>query len=574
MLKQPITVYSNWMSCGPGSDFSELTEEVALMQLDHFLHIRHLGLKMDYCLMERDWFDRKGGYRAWKKPGWAAGPQRWLQRCIGNNVKPGLWIRGNMLDDMQPESEWRTSLNWSLTAMCLFDGGYLNHFLDTLEFWYGKGIRLFKIDEMDFTAATPEMEADLTPSEIWTANCSAFREGLKDLRTRCPSMVLLAGEGFLQKPPGEYRVSPGELPPFRKCGDARWQEVFDAQCACEQLPSTLPMSQFWRALETHTDQKINEWKANGFALAQIANSGFSVGNSNAIFNRGMRAWKSAALLALARGGWALFIQGDLREMDDEKVQWLIAVQLVYTNLLKTGETLAFGGTPGRGEPYGYASMTDYGAWITVVNPSQSVAKLALPIDDLPPGVAEQVRVHFCDLGFLPTMKDEEIILAPEQMALVGAGKLAGEEYELGYEEDVKVPTSIAPIHAESTPIEGGVRLVVQYLPRSGSLRFVLRQFDAANGHLRPSAPGAKSPLLRISATIGDKGIALTRSPASDPWCGCGWLVAECKLPKSRDKGPLVVDFTSHEPGVILKANIYSAQYQSGEMPEKPRVTIA
>lgn len=555
------------MAYETASGHADLTEELTLEQLEHFLRLRRKGLRLEYYLMGKFWDDRHGGHRIWRKKGWPNGANTWLRKCVENNVKPGLWLCGNTLGRLEPLPEWNDSLNWPLTAMCLFEGGYLDHFLRTLEFWHHRGVRLFKIDGMDFSAATFEMEKVMLPTEIWMANCAAFSEALRNFRAVHQDVVLIAGNGFAQKPVEEYPVSPGENPPFRKYGDSRWLEVFAAQSVCEPEPSRSPLANFWRSLEVRTDQKIAEWQANGFPLTRLLNSGFSIGDSETIFYRKTEAWKSAALLALSRGGWANLYQGDLALIDGEQVDWLVAVQNVYFSLQKGARLFAFGGMPETGAAYGYAAVNLHGAWLTVVNSSQDFVEIPIPLEAFVDTENTMARVHFCDTGFLPVIENGCIRLGPEQMALVGIGKLAGEEYEMGFEEDVKIPLQTDSLKAEFEEFSGRLRALVRNPPETGTVRVLIRQFDAISGrvYFRKEAPArsllAKQKDENVNASIRamqngrEIPVRILRGANS-----CGWTVGELDLTEETAGEPLMIEYFTPEHGVVLRGDVYAVSY--------------
>lgn len=90
MLEGPICIYDNWSAYDELSDIIELTEELALRELDELLRLMRSGVKLDYYLMDAFGYDPDGGYRTWRKPRWPDGPDRWLNRCLEHEVKPVL----------------------------------------------------------------------------------------------------------------------------------------------------------------------------------------------------------------------------------------------------------------------------------------------------------------------------------------------------------------------------------------------------------------------------------------------------------------------------------------------------
>jgi hypothetical protein len=97
MIKHPVSIYINWAAYDELSDNVELTETLAVRQLDELVRLRGLGVRFDYYLMDAFWYAPDGAYRTWRQPHWPDGPDRWLARCRAAGVKPGLWVTANTL---------------------------------------------------------------------------------------------------------------------------------------------------------------------------------------------------------------------------------------------------------------------------------------------------------------------------------------------------------------------------------------------------------------------------------------------------------------------------------------------
>ena len=166
VIPDPISVYDNWAAYDELSDNVPLTEELSLKELSNVIRLRRDGVRFDYYVMDAFWFDPDTGYRTWKKPNWPDGPDRWIKMCRKNGIKPGLWFSTNMLVHLKAVPKWHDSLNKDGTEMSMFEGGFLPDFMDVLQFWYDRGIRMFLFDFADMTAATPQSEAVLTQEEI------------------------------------------------------------------------------------------------------------------------------------------------------------------------------------------------------------------------------------------------------------------------------------------------------------------------------------------------------------------------------------------------------------------------
>jgi hypothetical protein len=240
LLRDPIWVYNDWSAYDELSDYIPLTEELAMRELDQILRLRKLGVHFDYYMMDAFWFAKDGAYRTFRAPDWPRGPDAWIAKCRANSILPGLWFGANGLVKIDAAPEWRDSLNAKGSAMSFYEGGFLPHFMDTLQIWYGRGIRMFEFDFADFDVATPAAEKSQTRAEIRSRNEQAFREALKKFRLKNPDIVLVAFNGF----GGDMESTAGPFP-FRHPVDLRWLEVFDsiytrAPPTCPKLISGAP----------------------------------------------------------------------------------------------------------------------------------------------------------------------------------------------------------------------------------------------------------------------------------------------------------------------------------------------
>jgi hypothetical protein len=95
VIQKPVSVYINWSAYDELSDNVELTEALALRQLEQLLRWRSLGARLDYYLVDAFWYSRDSGFREFRKPNWPDGPDRFLERCLVNDVKRGLWLPTN-----------------------------------------------------------------------------------------------------------------------------------------------------------------------------------------------------------------------------------------------------------------------------------------------------------------------------------------------------------------------------------------------------------------------------------------------------------------------------------------------
>lgn len=551
-------VYNDWSSYDELSDNVPLTEQLAIKELDELLRLRRSGVRFDYYVMDAFWFAKDGGYRTWRKSTWPEGPNRWLQRCRDNGIKPGLWFGTNLLVQLDAAPEWKESLNKKGDAMCFFQGGFLPHFMQTLQMWYDRGFRLFKFDFVDFTAAPPDVEASTPKEEIRTRNETAFRDALKKFREKNPGVVLVAFNGF----GGDLEMTTGPFP-FRSPTDLRWLTVFDSMYSGDPRPSDVPMMNFWRSQDVYSDHMVRRFEDSGLPLERIDSTSVMYGTTGTIYYRRTNAWKSGLLLMLSRGGWVNTIHGNLELIDDSKAAWMAKVFQLYLRMEALGRTKTFGGIPGEVQPYGFASLDADGALYTAVNPTQAFREIELPRLSQQQVRSGQGRILFRDAGFRPELSSNSIRLGPEQMAVIGFGKYARAEYDLGIEEDVVVPTSIEPVTAAferrgSHVIEGSI-----VAPAGGRLRIVMQQFTP-DGYIRRTWAGGPPKgehmgrVLKIEVSQRGRPIPVRINYDKVIWSGLSWGVGEVE--GFAPEVPILIRCTSAEKDEVkLEAKVYQVR---------------
>ena len=375
-LKEPIAVYNDWSAYDELSDKIPLTEELAMQLLDDVIRLKKDGVRIDYYVMDAFWFDVDGGYRTWNKKNWPNGPGRWLKACKAAGVKPGLWFSTNLIKAggrpmLHVIPEWQASVTSDDATLSLFEGGYLNHLMETLQYYADMGFKMFKFDFAYFDAATASAKGNTLPAEIEERNKTAFIQAIKKFRAKNPEILFIGYNGF----GGDMENTTA---PFRKTIDPRWLEIFDTLYSGDPRISDVPMMNFWRSEDLYSDHMVRQFAFNGLPLSRIDNCAFMIGKTGTCYKRGIAAWKGALILTLARGGWLNVYHGNLELINDKDAVWFAKVQKIYMQLQRHGQTSTFGAIPGTGMPYGYFSTTAGGGLFTVVNPSQSIQDIKLP----------------------------------------------------------------------------------------------------------------------------------------------------------------------------------------------------
>jgi hypothetical protein len=563
LAAEPIVVYNNWSAYDELSDNIPLTEQLTMKELDEILRLRRLGVRFDYYTIDAFWFDPDGGYRTWRKPNWPNGPDAWIRKCRENGILPGLWFSTNTLVKINAAPEWRDSLNENKGAMSFSEGGFLPNFMETLQYWYDRGIRIYKFDFVDFGAATPETAKTKSPQEIRMQNENAFREALLKFRTRNPDVVLVAFNGF----GGDVESTAGAFP-FQHPVDLRWLEVFDSMYSGDPRPSDVPEMNFWRSMDIYSDHMVRRYEQSFLPLERIDSTGFMLGNTGTIYYRKTNAWKGALILMMARGGWVNTVYGSLEFLSDDDARWFAKVQSLYMPLEGEGRTKTFGGIPGNVEPYGFGSLDGEGSVYVAVNPVQSIEDIPLPRLSHEQSTLSGGRILFRDAGFEPHLAGDKIKLGPGEMAVVGFGKFASPKFDLGVQEDVKIPRKIAPLPAVfSTKGKNSIQAEIT-VPAQGDLRIVMQQRSAKDGSLARSWKGGPpngtnmGKVFVLKASQEGKPVPVEINYDKVIWSGLSWAVGEIHQGAVKPGVPLEIECSSAEQDfpVQLEGKVFVVEY--------------
>lgn len=561
LLPDPISIYNNWSSYDELSDNIPLTEDLAMHELRELIRLRKLGIRFDYYMMDAFWFDQDGAYRTWRKPNWPNGPAQWIRTCQENGIKPGMWFSSNTLVKINAAPPWRDSLNKNGSAMSFFEGGFLPDFMQTLQYWHDQGIRMFKFDFVDFTAATPKTEATLSKDEIIRRNTDAFRNALAAFRAKNPDVVIEGFNGF-----GGTLDSTSYPFPFKDPVDLRWLSVLDAQYSGDPRPGDVPEMNFWRAMDIYSDHQVRRFEEAGLPLERIDSTGFMVGKTGTIYYRGMHAWKGALILMMARGGWMNTTHGNLELITNQDAHWFSRVQSLFLHLQSEGRIKSFGGIPGESQPYGFTGLDGAGGVYVVVNPAQKIATLKLPLVSQAQSPLGSGRLLFRDAGFTPVLHGDSITLGPGEMAMIGFGKYATSAYEFGVQDDVVIPRSIRAVAADFHETGKGKIEATIEAPAGGDIRMIMQQ-HAPDGSLRRTWAGgppkgtSMGKVFLFRAEQDGRELPIRQNYDRVIWAGLSWAVGEISEKDLRPGKPLKLTFQSTEKDPItLTGQLYLVRY--------------
>jgi hypothetical protein len=562
IARDPIWVYNDWSAYDELSDRIPLTEELALRELTEVARLQGLGVHFDYYMMDAFWFAPDGGYRKWRTPNWPNGPDRWIAECHRQGIMPGMWFGSNALVKIDPAPKWRDSLNEKQTAMSFYEGGFLPDLMESLQYWYDHGIRMFEFDFADFSAATPEATKNQAPSEIRAHNESAFREALKNFRAKNPDIVLEAFNGF----GGDVDSTVGPFP-FRNPIDLRWLEAFDALYAGDPRPSDVPTINFWRSVDIYSDHMVRRFEQSYLPLERIDTTAFMIGNTGTNYYRKTAAWQGSLLLTAARGGWINTVHGNLEFLGDKNARWFAKLQSLFAPLQAAGRTKTFGGLPGNVEPYGYASINSQGTVYTVVNPAQQIRDIELPVISRLQPPYDNGRILFRDAGFDPVLKDRTITVGPEQLAVVGYGGYANPNWDLGVQEDVRIPSTIRQLQVKFEPRGQNVIETTVSVPAQGDLRIVVQQYGQ-DGDIERSWPGGPpngttvDRVLTLHAIADGKELPVAISYDKMIWSGLSWAAGEIRHDDLGSREAVIIRCSSAEKNaMVLDGRVYCVDYK-------------
>lgn len=557
--KEPVFIYNNWSAYDELSDNKPQTEELAMRELNEIIRLKKQGVQIGYYVMDAFWFELWGGYRVWHKQHWPNGPDKWLETCKQNNIKPGMWFSTNLISThsgrfLEVIPEWKDSLGTDPNIMCLFDGGYLPHLAKTLQMWYDKGVRLFKFDFAYFEAVTPAMKDKFTKEEIIEKNKVAFMQMLQDFRKKNPDVLITGYNGFGGDMENTYKPF-SKTPPI----DQRWLDTFDTLYCGDPRFSDVPMMNIWRSQDNYSDHQISAFKAYGMPIRRIDNCAFMIGETGTCYYRADHCWKGMLILELARGGWVNVYHGNLELLSDEDGKWFAKVQAMYHGLQKQDSTVTFGEIPGKGKPYGFKSSDSKGIVCTVINPSQSMATVELP-------GSGKSQLLYADGGFHPKLNGNSIVLGPEQLAVVGFDEYANERYNFGRDNTINIPVAIEKVESSFAPAEKNT-IKANVKPVKGrNMRIVYQQYYK-NGDPCRSWPGAPpdgkkvSEVIRIEASQDGKAIPVHIEYDKMIWSGLSWGVGELKQGSFDHSKPLQITCsTSEKDELNLKAEVYAVSY--------------
>jgi hypothetical protein len=144
---------------------------------------------------------------------------------------------------------------------------------------------------------------------------------------------------------------------------------------------------------------------------------------------------------------------------------------------------------------------------------------------------------------------------------------ADAQFDLGIQDDVRIPNSIVPLAAQIEAAGKNSITVTIQPPARGDVRIVLQQKDA-DGNIRRSWPGAPpvgksiGTVLVLRAEQNGKSVPIEVDYDRVVWSGLSWAVGEINHAAYAQNAPLKITCSSMEKEpMTLDANAFVVEYQ-------------
>jgi hypothetical protein len=519
---EPLSIYVTWAAHDQLSDTVKLTEALSLKELDAVLKLKNEGAKMDYYLLDMYWFDKQGGYRYFDKKNWPNGHKAFFDQCKKNNLKLGLWLSPNVLgwsENMRwldYQNEWSSSIGKEKLWHAMYTGTYFPHFMKTIEYWYGEGVTMFKLDFSAFWAAKEGDDKKYTKDQIIEMNKKVFLDSITAFRTRHPDAKFVGYNGYVD----------GGLDANKRpfIFDKRFLTIFDALFCGDPHPGEVPFLNTWRSVDVYSDQCMREFMFKGIPPAKIDNAQFMIGTTGTVHFRMKADWKPTLISALAKGSMFNTYYGNISLLNTEDMKWFTKTQKLYYSLSKTS---AFGPPPYQvNDIIGYAAFNNDGKLLTIINSSQEV-KSMIPTASLK---GKRGKLLFADGGFKPIIESEKITLGPEQMAVIGYDGFTKDSYYLGENEEVITPSESKNLNIDFKQT-GNKGMAETMIEAPTNIRLVFTLVDSLGVPILikgGAAPKGKymGDVFKIEASQATKKLPVKINYNLQMWGGLNWAVGE------------------------------------------------
>lgn len=507
-----LRIYGDWGAHDEMAGEKELDEQLSFRQLSLLKKGKERGVSFDYYLMDAFWYDRKGNYLTFLEKNWPQGPERFLEELAGQDMKFGLWFDVNMSRLVLPEELLEEKGN---------SGGLCMGYEENVKMLF-RGIRtqlercgcsLLKLDFAYFDCEngkhrvhSPERLASKEP---------AIRNFLRELTGLCqeyPDLLIAGYNGFTadleciassdRRKGEEFAISPW------------WCLYLDYLYCGDPRPSELPAGNLGNSLIWYTDAMIEKFSESLMPLTAIDDHGTMIGNTNTIYYLGKGNFRDSWILNIARGSRRELLYGDLELLNEEDWRFLADCRELFEFICRPSvHTVPVGGSPARGEVYGYVNGDGKRGYVTLVNPGAGEAFFRLTGEEWDPGRRRLWKIY-AGKNFLKEGNKEEkskgegrgaeIRLTSEEVAVY-----AWEQREIVEKEGYLI---LDPAACETIRLSGSCgSFSVKVTDRDGK---ALRLLGGEKDPLQVQSPEEEAGLERVYPQRF--------------WSGCSWMAYRIK----------------------------------------------
>lgn len=250
-------------------------------------------------------------------------------------------------------------------------------------------------------------------------------------------------------------------------------------------------------------------------------------------------------------------------LNDEDGKWFSKTQSLFYELLLTGNTTSFGPIPEVGNIYGYLTQNGLNGIVTIVNPTQKINQVLIP--KIQPDTS---LILFSDGGYIPKINKNCVSIGSEQMVVIGFGKYASANYQMGIQVDVNIPNKIQKILFLNLSENPGCKIIqINELPSKGSIRIIFTQKELDGKPHRTkgeASPNGKSmaEYLTLKAYQAKNEIPITINYDRQIWSGLSWVVGEVQIELLNTKLPIEIHFSSVDPlsTLNISCSVLSVKY--------------
>lgn len=487
MNYQPFSVYSTWAYHDELGDTVNVTEELCMDALDTLeMWQKEDNFHMDYYHIDCFWFDPKKPYTGFNPKHFPNGHEAIFERAESLGMKTGLWYSVNG-HHMTPD-EWADSKVPGEDFHSLLDGSYADSFEEALIMaardW---GVRFFKFDFATFRAS---LKSDRPYRENYARGVERYKKMLRRLRNEFPDVRIITHCGFARTEQSSVSGTPVAL-----AVDLSWLEVVNAMFPGDPHPIDIPQTSLERNIDIYQDRQVWALHQHGFPLHRIEDHGALMGTTNTACYRGRSGFKRTCLGQLSRGCNRFYFYGKPSLLTKSDREFMNKSRDLYFHAMRRDLTTCFvgEGEPGIAPWHGYLTGGGDSGLLYLVNPHpvQTVAKI--PVTCL-----DDAKVLYYDGKKAPALQAQPdmitVVLAPEQLTLIGIGDYADEQYILPEDDGPALPGEVALLPATFKPAEqaGVVEATLDEATvkaHAGKLAYVVAQvFEGAESDVIAGLP--------------------------------------------------------------------------------------